>query len=139
MRHTVSSTDETFQRAFETCMVPARLFDHRAHLRLAYIYLCEGTPEQAQKRMKQSLLTFLEHLGLGASKYHETLTRAWVLAVRYFMIQTPACLSAEVFIEQNPVLLDRTIMLTHYSADILFSIKARNRFTTPDLEPIPEC
>jgi hypothetical protein len=53
---------------------------------------------------------------MGVSKYHETITRAWILAVRRFMELTPAADSADTFIDANPRLLDSKIMFTHYSA-----------------------
>lgn len=59
------------------------------------------------------------------------------MAVRYFMSSTPPCASADDFITANPVLLDSKIMLTHYSADLLFSAEARTGFVAPDLDPIP--
>ena len=46
--------------------------------------------------------------------------------------------SAESFIDQNPEMLDSNIMMTHYSAEVLFSNEARARFVEPDLEPIPQ-
>jgi hypothetical protein len=37
----------------------------------------------------------LGHLGVGAAKFHETMTTAWVLAVRHFMaLSSPASQSA---------------------------------------------
>jgi hypothetical protein len=38
----------------------------------------------------------------------------------------------------NPVLLDSRIMLTHYSAELLFSPAARAAYVPPDLSGIPE-
>jgi len=35
------------------------------------------------------------------------------------------------------VLLDSKIMLTHYSAELLFSDQARAEFVEPNLDPIP--
>ena len=61
------------------------------------------------------------HHNIPASKYHETLTRAWILAVHHFMHRSPDAASADDFIERNPLLLDSKIMLTHYSAGLLFS------------------
>jgi hypothetical protein len=60
------------------------------------------------------------------------------MAVRHFMEASPACESADAFIEQNPKLLDSKIMLTHYSAEVLFSDEARAQFVEPDLSPIPK-
>ncbi len=87
--------------------------------------------------MRESLVAFLGHHGIDAAKYHETITRAWILAVRHFMDRTPHSDSADAFIDANPVLLDSKIMLTHYSAEVLFSAEARARFIEPDLQQIP--
>lgn len=137
MRHRLSAEDETFVRAFEACRVEPSAFDHRAHVRLAYCYLCLGPPEGATARMKESLRAFLGHMGAGEGKFHETITRAWILAVAHFMDQTSPCGSAEEFIAANPPLLDPQIMLTHYSAEVLFSPSARQSFVPPDLQAIP--
>jgi hypothetical protein len=49
----------------------------------------------------------------------------------------PASESFETFMTNNPEMLDSKIMLTHYSAEVLFSDDARARFVEPDLSPIP--
>jgi len=56
---------------------------------------------------------------------------------RFFMKKTDTSESAQDFIEQNKTLLDPNIMMTHYSADVLFSDRARKKFVDPDLDPIP--
>jgi hypothetical protein len=137
MIHRASPDDLEFRRAFEACEIAPEAFGHAAHVRLAYIYLCERPVEDAAQRMKESLLAFLAHLGVDAGKYHETITRAWIMAVRYFMTKSPPCASAEAFVEANPMLLDSRIMLTHYSAEVLFSPAARQTFVRPDLQTIP--
>ena len=106
-------------------------------MRLAYVYLCSHGTDTAQKLMQSSLLRFLKHNGVDPMKYHETLTRAWILAIRYFMEQAPASDSAESFMDSDPRMLDPDIMLTHYSASQLFSDEARQRFVEPNLSPIP--
>lgn len=87
--------------------------------------------------MCRSLLAFLTHYGVGADKYHETLTRAWIMAVRHFMARSSKATSAENFIDNNRQLLDAKIMLSHYSEAALFSGEARSAFVEPDLDPIP--
>ncbi len=87
--------------------------------------------------MREALLAFLEHNGVDPSKYHDTMTRAWTLAVRHFMEATSSQDSADWFIEHNPKMLDSKIMMTHYSAQVLFSDEARAGFVEPDLDPIP--
>lgn len=141
MTHALSAADKEFRTRFESHQFPAAEFDHRAHLRLAYIYLLDASSvadtEAAHALMRKALLGFLAHNGVDASKYHETITRSWILAVRHFMEKTAAADSADSFIDQNPVMLDPRIMLTHYSATTLFSDEARARFVPPDLDPIP--
>ena len=87
--------------------------------------------------MRSALLGFIAHNNIPVAKYHETLTRAWILAVRHFMAISPVADSAADFIERNPMLLDSKIMLTHYSAEVLFSPEARARFVEPNLDAIP--
>jgi len=135
--HQPSAEDREFRRAFEACEVAPADFDHAAHVRLAYVYLCEHPIDAAAARMKQSLLAFLAHLGVSESKFHETITRAWIMAAAHFMTKSSDCMSAGDFINKNPVLLDSKIMLTHYSAEVLFSPRARQSFVEPDIQSIP--
>ena len=137
MNHTAAPDDRAFAIDFSECRVPAASFDHAAHLRLAYVYLCDLPPLAAAVKIKQDLLRFLDHLGIDRAKYHETLTTAWTLAVDYFMSRTTACDSAAQFIARNPELLDTQIMLTHYTKDLLFSSAARAAFVAPDIQSIP--
>lgn len=137
MRHLLSREDRAFQTAFETGRVPPEQFDHRAHLRLAYIYLAEHDTETAFLLMRDAIRNLLARNHIDISKYHETLTRAWIMAVRHFMEKTPSAESADAFIDQNPQMLDAKIMMTHYSAELIFSEEARAKFVEPDLEPIP--
>ena len=134
--HELSEEDRSFKSAFEACAVAPSQFNHEAHVRLAYIYLVESDVESAVQKMREGLLNFLEHNGIPRSKFHETITRAWVLAVRHFMNKSTSESSTD-FIANNQELLDSKIMLTHYSARVLFSSDARVSFVEPDLDPIP--
>jgi hypothetical protein len=138
MRHQTSTDDQIFSCAFEAFEIPPDQFDHAAHVRLAYVYLCEHSVDAAAAKMRASLLAFLNHLGVGAAKYHETVTRSWILAVNHFMALSEPCRSSAEFASRNPQLLDSRIMLTHYSAEVLFSPMARQSFVTPDIQAIPE-
>jgi hypothetical protein len=137
MKHEPSMNDREFRMAFEAGAFAPADFSHRAHVRLAYVYLAGSDVETALARMRTALLGFLAHHGIPAAKYHETLTRAWILAVHHFMQRTPDAMGADDFIERNPLLLDAKIMLTHYSTGLLFSDAARAGFVEPDLDPIP--
>ncbi len=137
MAHLLSPDDQAFRAQVEAFTFPPAEFNHRVHLRLAYVYLTEHTTELAYEFMRDSLRGFLTHHGVDLSKYHETMTRAWILAVRHFMEATSSAQSADDFIEQHPEMLNSKIMMTHYSAEVLFSDEARATFVEPNLDPIP--
>ena len=134
--HEASEEDRAFRSAFEACTIAPSQFNHEAHVRLAFIYLTEGDVDTAVQKMRDALLNFLQHNGVPLSKFHETLTRAWVLAVQHFMNRSTSTSAAD-FIAKNQQLLDSKIMLTHYSASVLFSTDARASFVEPNLDPIP--
>lgn len=138
MNHLASAADREFRRSFEQCTFPLAAFDHRAHVRLAYVYLVEHDTEASHHLLGDALRRFLAHNNVPATKYHETLTRAWIMAVRHFMESAQSSASAEEFIAHHPILLDAKIMLSHYSAEVLFSEEARGRFVQPDIEAIPQ-
>ena len=135
--HAISPEDRDFRTAFESCALMPAQFNHEAHLRLAYVYLVENDVASAQEKMRGALLTFLRAHNIPPGKFHETLTRAWVLAVRHFMARSPSASFAEFLAKSEP-LRDSKVMLTHYSAEVLFSPTARASYVEPDLEAIPQ-
>lgn len=137
MAHQISTEDRAFHVQFESCQFPPANLNHRAHLRLAYVYLAEHHTETAYSLLREALQRYLTHHGVDPSKYHDTMTCAWILAVRHFMEATSSAQSADRFIDQNQEMLDSKIMMTHYSAEVLFSDVARAMFVEPNLEPIP--
>jgi hypothetical protein len=137
MPHHVSAEDRAFHDDFIAGRITPTQFNHRAHVRLAYALLVDAGVDDAAAQMRSALHAFLAHHGIDAAKYHETMTHAWILAVRHFMDRTEQRASADEFIDANPELLDSKIMLTHYSAALLFSPEARSAFLEPDIQPIP--
>ena len=89
------------------------------------------------RAMRDALHGFLARNGIDPAKYHETLTRAWILAVRHFLAKSPEVRSADELLARHPEMLDAKIMNTHYSTGLLFSPAARAGFVEPDLDPIP--
>ena len=139
MKHKVTNQDREFKADVESCNYPVTKFDHRAHLRLAYIYLVQtNDTTESVKLVRKALIGLLKHVGIDPTeKYHETLTEAWLLAVHHFMHHNHVAISADDFIDHHPKLLDSKIMMTHYSDDLLFSAEAKLQFMEPNIEPIP--
>ena len=138
MKATPSTEDLEFRVAFENGDIPAAEFHHRDHLRLAYVYLCEHETQMAIEIFREHVKKFLSDNGVPDDKYHETVTRSWVQAVRHFMEMCGSATSFEEMINHDNRLLDMDLMLTHYRRETLFSDSARLKFIQPDLEPIPQ-
>ena len=140
MRRTAGELDQSdrqFLAAFESCALTPAEFRHRDHVRLAYIYLTLNDADTALQRMRSGLQRFLAHLGAPASKYHETVTRAWLLAVEHFMREAGETKTFEQFAAASPRLFADGAMETHYTRELLWSEAARQQFVPPDLQPIP--
>ena len=88
---------------------------------------------EAEKRFA-ALLVFN---GVDDSKYHETMTNAWLLAVKHFVHVSRPASNSEEFLKENDVLLDKDIMFTHYTRDLMNTEEARKSIVKPDLELIP--
>ncbi len=133
----LAETDRGFLASFEACEISGADFHHREHLRLAYVYLTLHPYVLALEKMETGLRHFLAHLGAPASKYHHTLTEAWLRAVQHFIDRAGPTRDFAQFLETAGQLLDKEIMGTHYSTDLLWSEAARASFIEPDLQPIP--
>lgn len=134
----LTETDRQFLAAFEACEFGADDFRHRDHVRLAYLYLRLHSFESALQKIEAGLLALLAHVGAPPSKYHRTLTEAWLLAVQHFMQRGNSGAGFDDFLAgPGAALLDKEIMGTHYSAERLWSEEARKSFVRPDLDPIP--
>lgn len=132
-----SDDDQKFLQEFEALRVAPKDFGHRDHLRLAYSYLCANDMNTSLFRFRKALMAFISANNVPPEKYNETVTRAWVQAVRHFMVQAGETPSFDAFIARDDRLLDGDIMLTHYRRETLFSDAARVAYVEPDLDPIP--
>lgn len=138
MRASAATDDIRFRDDFETGRVTTADFHHREHLRLAFVYLCESSLSDAHDRMRNAIRMFLAANGVPPQKYHETLTKSWLKAVKHFSMRAGNISSFEQLLGADDRLLNTEIMLTHYSRACLFSELARNRYVEPDLQAIPD-
>jgi hypothetical protein len=130
-----SMTDEEFLATFERGGFSAVEFPHRAHLRMAYLYIRQLGPASAADRLTTGIRRLAAAHG-HVDRYHETLTRAWVDVVALAMARTRAE-TFEELLARHPELLDKHLLLAHYSREVLFSAQARAQWVAPDLVPIP--
>lgn len=128
MHFTTGSDDQVFRQQMERCEFPAADFNHCAHLRLAYFYLCESDTKVTNQQMRDTLNRFLIHNNVDPAKFHVPLTQAWILAVNYFMNRAGSANSDDDLIDRYPQMLDTNIMLTPYTKERLFRGRRGRRF-----------
>ena len=129
-------TDEDFARAFERGEVTPAAFDHRAHVRVAWVYVREGpTFGAATARIREGIQRFAAAAN-ASQKYHETITVLWMRLLADAASRVPACQFAEL-LERCPELADKELPLQYYSRERLFSESARREWVEPDQRPAP--
>jgi hypothetical protein len=126
--------DTDFLEQFENCSLPKEEFRHRNHLRLAWIYLSRFPLEQARLKLTQAILRYATHVG-AAHIYNETLTCFWLYRVEQARRKLPEA-GFEMYIAQNPDLLDKNLPFQYYSRECLESEAARREWVEPDLKPL---
>lgn len=130
-------SDDEFLAAFEALTLPSELFDHRGHLRLAWILLQRDPLHAALERVCSGIRAFAGHLG-ASQKYHHTLTVTVVLLMHARGAADPA-LAWDDFVSGNADLVNdsRGLVRRHYSDERLLQADARTSFVTPDRQPLP--
>jgi hypothetical protein len=127
--------DEELWRAFQERTLSDAEWNHRAHLRVAWMYL-ERYPllDEAHLRMRVGIIRLNTVHGLEETPqrgYHETLTRVWLMLVQqHRAIERGA--DSRAFIERHH--LDKETPLRLYSRERLMSLEARSVFLPPDLQ-----
>lgn len=124
--------DHELRNAFEDCSLDPKLFDHRNHLRLGWLYLQELPPAVAIEKFTSGLRRFTRHVGATA-KYNETISWFYMLLIAERQQKKPSNTFDE-FAAFNPDLLaPGAPLLKHaYKPETLGSEQARQTFMLPD-------
>src|SRR6266852_29237 len=128
--------DEDFREAFESLRIPNEMVHHREHIRLAWMYSRQFPQEEALVRMMQGIQAFAKHHG-AASKYHHTITVAWMRLVRDAVRQPQQAQDFNTFAAAHVHLFHPRLLEYYYSKTRLQSDAARYGWLDPDLRPLP--
>jgi hypothetical protein len=129
----MESDPRAFLDAFEAGTL--QRFEHRDHIRMAWLYLREDGLEGGRRRIAEGLRRFLALKGVPV--INETVTQFWIEVVWLRLSETPELSEFEAFIGRHPGLLDKRMPHRHYSEAVLFSAEARDGVRDPDLKPLP--
>jgi len=127
--------DAELLAAVEDLTLGNHRFRHYDHVRLAWILLRGADLEAATDRMARGLRRFAEHHG-NASRYHDTITRAFMRLVAAHRAAAPAP-DFPTFARFNAELFDPRILGAYYSEALLKSPNARASWVPPDRRPLP--
>lgn len=137
MTLTPALPDDVFLAAFLDARLAPADFNHRGHLRAAWLLLQRRPLEEAVADTCEGIARLATRLG-APDKYHRTLTEALVRLMAHGGAADPA-LGWEDFLATNaPLVRDaRGVLAQYYRPDTLDSAEARQRFLPPDRQPLP--
>ncbi|MCB9838276.1 MAG: hypothetical protein H6813_02965 [Phycisphaeraceae bacterium] len=133
--------DDKFLRAFEAGEIALRDWDHRGHVRYAWITLeVEPRFDRAMDRVRAGLKAHLDTaIAAGETPefgYHETITRFWMSIVARARDGEGAHEDSCAFCAAHPELLDKALLGRHYSKALLLDPRSRRLYVEPDLAPL---
>ncbi|MBL7703481.1 MAG: hypothetical protein JNM14_14615 [Ferruginibacter sp.] len=128
-------SDELFEVQFQNGKLDPALFDHEAHLRLAWIHINRYGEAKAIENITNQLYAYVVSLG-AADKYNKTLTVAAIKAVSHFISRSDAGNFPEFILEFPRLKYNfKELMAFHYRMDIYNSETAKRHYLEPDLIP----
>jgi len=132
--------DAVHLRQFEDQSLPRDAWNHRAHLKVAYLYLTRFQFDESLRRMRAGVRAYNAAHGIVETPtggYHDTITCAWMQLVHVTLQQFGPADSADAFFDSQSQLNSQRTLLLFYSRDLLMSAEARATFVAPDLAPLP--
>ncbi len=136
----MSETDH-LALAFVACTLPKAEWTHQAHLRVGLWHRLRMPAGEALDALRDRIRRYNEATGgvnSDSDGYHETITRVYVRLIDRFVAVADATRPEDDLArEMIAALGDRTLPLTYYSRERLFSVEARRGWVEPDLQPLP--
>ena len=126
-------SDNDFLAQFERQTLPDDEFDHRGHLRLAWLYLKNEPLDAAVKKTTDGIEAYATSLG-ATNKFHHTLTEA-IVRIMHGRLQQANSQTLDEFLIDNPDLVENMtgVLRSYYSEGRLNSEVARLSFNSPDI------
>lgn len=133
-------TDDELLAALESCTLPVDQWNHRAHVRAAYLFAVGRSFSPALARVRAAIKAYNkatdtpEALDRG---YHETMTHAFVWLICAAIEQSGPHADSDAFCAAHPELLSKSALREYYSHERIMTWQAKREFVPPDLRPLP--
>jgi hypothetical protein len=132
--------DDEFLRQFEACSFPIDEWHHRAHVKLAYLYLTRFGVEAAAGKLRDGIRAYNAANGIPDEPnrgYHETVTQFWLRVIAMTVEQYGEKPCADEFFDFHPQLGEKKTHRLFYSPGLFLSPEAKRTFVEPDLAELP--
>jgi hypothetical protein len=135
--------DHEFLQKFEDCSLPFAEWTHRAHIKVAYLYLRDNDYNIALEKMRHGVKAYNAAHDVPESDttgYNETTTCAMMQIIAATMAAYNAVMptpGADAFCDTHPQLLTKHILRLFYSPECRMKPNAKTQFVRPDLAPLP--
>ena len=135
--------DTELLKQFEDLSLPFSQWTHRAHVKVAYLYLRAHPFEEALVLIRKGIKAYnaANQVSEGpTSGYNETTTHAFLQLIAATMaaygesMPTP---TADSFCDTHPQLMTRNVLRFFYSPQRRMHPLAKTQFIEPDLTPLP--
>ena len=136
--------DAEFLRQFESRTLPFAQWTHRAHVRVAFLYLRAHPFDQALVRMRSGVKAYNVANNVPESPtsgYNETTTHAFLHLIAATMQAYDGVFPADdsdAFCNAHPQLMTRHALRHFYSPQQRMHPLAKTQFVEPDLAPLPK-
>jgi hypothetical protein len=136
-------TDDELLHSFEDCTLPHREWTHRAHVRVAYLYVKQHPFEIALAKMREGVKRLNAAHGTvesPTSGYSETTTHAFLHLIAATLAAYEGTFpseNADAFCDTHPQLMTRHVLRLFYSPERRMHPEAKEWFEEPDLAKLP--
>ena len=111
-------------------------FGHREHVHLTWRTVRRYGLPAAIDVVSDEIRSTARYAGVP-QKYNATVSRAWVELVAHHVAEAGPDEDFDAFLDRNPALLDKRLLLRFYRSATLAQPRARTGWVEPDLRPLP--
>jgi hypothetical protein len=136
--------DHELLSQFENLTLPFAQWTHRAHVKVAYLYLRQYPFSQAMEKLRNGIKAYnaANNRPDGPTEgYNETTTHAMahlICAVVRAYDKTHPVTTADSFCDMHPQLMSQYVLRFFYTPQRRMDPRAKKQFVEPDLTALPK-
>jgi hypothetical protein len=134
------TADDIFLQQFENQTLPFAQWTHRAHVKVAYLYLTRLDFDTAAQKVCDGIRAYNAANNVPESPtsgYHHTTTMAWLHIIATTIAEWGPAATSDEFLDNQPQLTQKRMLRLSYSRERFRSPEAKDTFVEPDLTALP--